>query len=184
MTDFVDDGLSLRAELLAGGVDADSSQLDAQPDFVLLCEGLRDACIPDQSKPQRACQSRGLTRYRSVGRVDAEAAPFERHTELREGLRPEGGDRKDWPSVRLGNIHLAGSLLAFELCDLDGSSGGLRRSDSLIKRRHLCLQRPRTDEIDAGEHDKGATGLMKPTDHGLLPESEWDLNEILLVEMS
>src|SRR5262249_5860186 len=100
MTDFVDDGLSLRAELLGGGVDTDSSQLDAQPYFVLLCQGLRHARIPDQSKPQGARQGRGLTRYRSVRRVDAEAASFERHTELREGLRPERGDRKHRPSVR------------------------------------------------------------------------------------
>src|SRR5262249_40213870 len=147
-------GLSLRAELLAGGVNADSSQLDAQSDLVLLCEGLRRARIPDQSKSQGASQGRGLTRYRSVRGVDAEAAPFERHTKLCEGLRPEAGYRKHRPSVRLGSFHVVDGLFAFELCDLDGSIGGLRGSDGLIKRRHLRLQQRGNAEIDAGEDEQ------------------------------
>src|SRR5262249_34471489 len=92
MTYFVDDRVSLRAELLTGSVNADSSELDAQPDLVLLREGLRHARVPDQSKPQRACQRRRLARNRSVMRVHAEASALECYAQLSERLRPESGD--------------------------------------------------------------------------------------------
>src|SRR5262249_55034859 len=151
MTNFVDDGVSLRAELLSGRVNADPSEFDAQPDLVLLRERLRHARVSDQSKPQRTRQSRGLTRYRPVGGVDTEAAAFERDAELRKGLRPEGCYGKHRPSMRLGNVHVANGLLPFEPCDLDRSIGGLRGSDGLVKRRHLGVQRGRNSATEERE---------------------------------
>src|SRR5439155_14272942 len=69
---FVDCRLLSRANSLIGNVGADSRKLDAEPDLVLLRQGLRDARVENARRLQRARQLRRLAGNWSGARIDAE----------------------------------------------------------------------------------------------------------------
>src|SRR5262249_503964 len=58
VTHFVDDRLPLRAQLFLAGLDADSREIDPEPDLDLLRERLRHGRVTDKAELQRALQGR------------------------------------------------------------------------------------------------------------------------------
>src|SRR5262245_12183526 len=154
---FVDDAVAFRTNLFGRRVDANLGELDAQPNLVLLRQGLRHARVADESKTQRALQGRRLAGNGAIERIYAEASALEGDTQLIERLRPERGDGKDRVSMRSRDTDFPQRLLAFELSDLDGSIVALCRAYGFRKCEHLTMQHARGEGArDAEDHDRPA----------------------------